>query len=217
MMPPTASAESPFPPGAVTFLFTDIEGSTALWEQSPDVMQVALSRHDAILREGIEKHGGQVFKTAGDAFYAAFAQASQGLAAALSLQRALLAEAWPPTTPIRVRMALHSGEAQWRHGDYFGPPLNVVARLLSVSRGGQTLLTAAAGAVLGDMPSGRSADRKSRPLPAEGRRDASRGMGAGGARAQRVCAARGHRPRLPGGPQGRVVAAGARDPQQPAG
>jgi predicted ATPase/class 3 adenylate cyclase/Tfp pilus assembly protein PilF len=140
------------PTGTVTFLFTDIEGSTTLWEQYPDAMQIALARHDAILREGIEKHGGHVFKTAGDAFYAAFAQQRSALAAALALQQALHDEPWPAATPIRVRMALHAGEVQRRDGDYFGPPLNMVARLLSGSRGGQTLLSAAVNVALDDTP-----------------------------------------------------------------
>ena len=129
--------------GTGTFLFTDIEGSTALWEHDPDAMQKALSRHDAIMRQGIAEHGGHVFKTAGDAFYAVFAEPGRGLNAALALQRALSEEPWSAATPIRVRMALHAGEAAQRDGDYYGPPLNVVARLLSVCRGAQTLLSAA--------------------------------------------------------------------------
>jgi predicted ATPase/class 3 adenylate cyclase/Tfp pilus assembly protein PilF len=151
-MSPTAPTDSRLPTGTVTFLFTDIEGSTALWELYTDAMQVALARHDAILREGIEEHGGQVFRTAGDAFYASFVQPQSAVAAALALQQALHDEPWPAATPIRVRMALHAGEAQWRDGEYFGPPLNVVARLLSVTRGGQTLLSAAVNAAIRDAP-----------------------------------------------------------------
>ena len=155
VMPPTTPADSQLPTGTVTFLFTDIEGSTTLWEQHPDTMHVALARHDAILRKAIGSHGGHTFRTAGDAFYAAFAQPQSALAAALALQQALHDEPWPAATPIRVRMALHAGEAHWRDGEYFGPPLNVVARLLSVSRGGQTLLSAAVKAALDDtLPAG---------------------------------------------------------------
>ncbi|HEY6597883.1 MAG TPA: adenylate/guanylate cyclase domain-containing protein, partial [Pseudomonadales bacterium] len=73
-MSPTNLPNEGLPAGNVTFLFTDIEGSTRLWEQSPDAMHIALARHDAILREAIEKHGGHIFKTAGDAFHAAFAR-----------------------------------------------------------------------------------------------------------------------------------------------
>ena len=144
--PTSATTESRLPSGTLTFLLTDIEGSTTLWERQPAAMQSALARHDAILREGIERCGGRVFKTAGDAFYAAFEEASAAVTAALSVQCALGAEAWPTARPLRVRMALHTGEAQWRQGDYFGPALNVAARLLSVCRGGQMLSSATIGA-----------------------------------------------------------------------
>ena len=130
------------------FLFTDIEDSTRLWQSAPEVMQVALARHDAIMRDGIASHGGEVFKTAGDAFYAAFPDPVRGLDAALALQRALGDQPWPAATPLRVRMALHVGEAQARDGDWFGPPLNVVARMLTVARGAQTLVSAAAASFL---------------------------------------------------------------------
>ncbi|HSH79272.1 MAG TPA: adenylate/guanylate cyclase domain-containing protein, partial [Herpetosiphonaceae bacterium] len=82
------------PSGTVTFLFTDIEGSTTRWEQQRAAMQAALARHDAILREAIEGHGGHVFKTVGDAFYAVFATAPTALEAALAAQRALQDETW---------------------------------------------------------------------------------------------------------------------------
>ncbi len=131
------------PTGKVTFLFTDIEGSTQLWEHHPDAMRQALARHDAILRRVIEAHGGHIFKTVGDAFYAAFADAPKALNAALEAQRALRAETWEGTGPLRVRMALHTGLAEERDNDYFGPTLNRVARLLSVGYGGQVLLSLA--------------------------------------------------------------------------
>jgi predicted ATPase/class 3 adenylate cyclase len=124
----------------LTFLFTDIEGSTARWEKHPEAMRVALARHDALLRQTIERRGGHVFKTVGDAFCAAFPVATDALDAALDAQRALAAEAWGEVGPIRVRMALQSGAAELRDGDYFGPPLNRVARLLSAGHGGQVLL-----------------------------------------------------------------------------
>jgi adenylate cyclase len=129
------------PTGTLTFLLTDIEGSTRMWQVAPEAMQVALARHDAILRQGIATHGGHVFKTAGDAFYAAFTTPWLALDAALAMQQALQAEAWPPQSPIRVRMAVHSGAAELRDGDYFGQPLNQVARLLSTGHGGQTLVS----------------------------------------------------------------------------
>ena len=131
----------PPPSGTVTFLFTDIEGSTRLWATQHDAMQASLARHDALVRQSIEASGGYVFKTAGDAFCAAFATAPSAIEAALAAQRALRAERWPERAVIRVRMALHTGAAELRDGDYFGPPLNQVARLMATGHGGQTLLS----------------------------------------------------------------------------
>ena len=132
------------PTGTVTFLFTDIEGSTTRWEQQRQAMQAALARHDAILHAAIQAHGGHVFKTMGDAFYAVFAAAPDALHAALAAQRACAAEVWPAETgPLPVRMALHTGATEQRDGDYFGPPLNRVARILAAGHGGQVLLSAA--------------------------------------------------------------------------
>jgi predicted ATPase/class 3 adenylate cyclase len=143
------------PTGTVTFLFTDIEGSTKMWERSPEAMQVALARHDEILREAIEAHGGYVFKTVGDAFCAAFSTAPDALEAALSAQKALLGEAWEETGPLRVRMALHTGAAELRGDDYFGVPLNRVARLLSAGHGSQVLLSVATQQLVRDqLPAG---------------------------------------------------------------
>jgi predicted ATPase/class 3 adenylate cyclase/Tfp pilus assembly protein PilF len=131
------------PSGTVTFLFTDIEGSTRLWEQHPDVMAAALARHDAILVAAVVNHGGTVFKTVGDGIHAAFARVADALAAALAAQRALAALTWGVTGPLWVRMALHTGSAEQRDGDYFGPPLNRLARLLRAGHGGQILLSRA--------------------------------------------------------------------------
>src|SRR5215211_1999140 len=129
------------PTGTVTFLFTDIEGSTKLWERDAATMQAALARHDEILRSAIEANGGYVFKTVGDAFCAAFPTAPDALEAALEAQRRLGEEQWDQSSPLRVRMALHMGVAEERDGDYFGPPVNRVARLLSAAHGGQVLLS----------------------------------------------------------------------------
>jgi class 3 adenylate cyclase len=118
-------------------LFTDIEGSTKMWEKSPHAMQRALSRHDDILRKAIEDRGSYVFKTVGDAFCCAFLTAPDALEAALETQRRLLTSEWQETGPLRVRMALHTGAAQERDGDYFGPPVNRVARLMSAAHGGR--------------------------------------------------------------------------------
>src|SRR5918997_891894 len=133
---------SVLPTGTVTFLFTDIEGSTKLWEKSPRDMQVALTRHDALLWEAIEGHGGFVFKTVGDAFCAVFPTALGALESALAAQRTLFSEAWGDEIgALRARMALHTGTTHERDGDYFGPPVNRVARLLSAGHGGQVLLS----------------------------------------------------------------------------
>jgi len=135
---------NPPPTGFVTFLFTDIQGSTKLWERFPDTMVGNLARHDAIMREAIGAHRGYVFKTIGDAFCAAFPTPTDGLNAALDAQRALGAAEWGDTGLIRVRMALNSGEPEFRDNDYFGPPVNRVARLLATGHGGQVLLSNAA-------------------------------------------------------------------------
>jgi predicted ATPase/class 3 adenylate cyclase len=143
------------PSGTVTFLFTDIEGSTKLWGKYPDAMRHALDRHDAIMRQSIEAHGGYIFKTVGDGFCAAFDIATDAIAAALSAQHTLFTQAWGETGPIRVRIALHTGTAKEHDGDYFGPTLNRVARLLSAGHGGQTLLSLTTKELVHDqLPSG---------------------------------------------------------------
>src|SRR5438552_13728400 len=143
------------PSGTVTFLFTDIEGSTRLWEQHPGAMHLALARHDALLRVAIESNGGHVFKRVGDAFYAAFAMPSGALDAALAGQRHLLVEVATAQAGLnlKARMAIHTGEAEAREGDYYRQPLNRIARLLGVGHGGQVLLSAATqGLVRDDLP-----------------------------------------------------------------
>ncbi len=130
-----------FPTGTVTFLFTDIEGSTRLWEEYPEAVKPALARHDVLVRRSIETQGGVVFKTVGDAFCAAFSTAPEALAGALDAQRLIAAESWPDGIRLQIRMALHTGSAEERGGDYFGPSLNRVARLMAAGHGGQTLLS----------------------------------------------------------------------------
>jgi adenylate cyclase len=129
------------PTGTVTFLFTDIESSTRLWETDHDAMRKALARHDLLLRKCIDAQRGHVFKTGCDAFCAVFENASDAVHAALAAQLVLNGEPWPESNRILVRMALHSGDAELRQGDYFGPPLNYVSRLLTAAYGGQTLLS----------------------------------------------------------------------------
>ena len=131
------------PSGTTTFLFTDIEGSTQLWEAHPQEMRVALERHDEILRAAVERHRGYVFSTAGDAFAVAFAAAADAVGAAVEAQLQLGAEEWPENAQLRVRMGLHTGEAQERAGDYFGPVLNRAARIMSAGHGGQIIIAAA--------------------------------------------------------------------------
>ncbi|MGA7731960.1 MAG: tetratricopeptide repeat protein [Chloroflexia bacterium] len=129
------------PSGTVTFLFTDIEGSTKRWEEQPGAMRGDLARHDALLKEIFTAHEGYVFKTIGDAFCVAFARASDAIVATVEAQQALHKGQWEVVGGIKVRMALHTGMTEERDGDYFGPAVNRVARLLSAGHGGQVLLS----------------------------------------------------------------------------
>src|SRR5215213_9437819 len=135
---------SDLPSGTVTFLYTDIEGSTPLWEREPEQMRAALARHDAILHAAIAEQGGHVYKVIGDAFQAAFDVPAQAVAAALAVQRGLVGERWPTSVPICVRIGLHVGPAEAAVNDYVSThTLNRVARVMSAGHGGQTLLTLA--------------------------------------------------------------------------
>lgn len=142
------------PSGTVTFLFTDIEGSTALWQKHPASMPAALARHHEILHHAIALQNGYVFQVIGDAFCAAFDTAFEGLNAALAAQRALKEEAWGEIGEIRVRMALHTGAAAVRAGEFTsgeyvsGITLSRAARLLSAGHGGQVLLSSPAAELL---------------------------------------------------------------------
>ena len=130
------------PTGTITLLFTDIVGSTVLWERHSDAMRLALARHDALIRSSIESRGGYVFKTVGDAFCAAFADPVEALHAAVNAQRRLGEEAWPDGCVLMVRMALHTGNCDERDGDYFGTEVNRAARLEAVAHGGQLIASA---------------------------------------------------------------------------
>lgn len=134
----------------VTFLFTDVEGSTRLWDEHPGAMGAALARHDAILRSVIEAHQGYVFSTAGDAFAAAFWTPAEAVGAAVEAQRRLGAESWPDIAALRVRMGLHTGTADERGGDYFGPAVNRAARLMAAGHGGQIVASSACRDLLTD-------------------------------------------------------------------
>jgi predicted ATPase/class 3 adenylate cyclase len=134
MTPATATS-------TLTFLATDIQGSTELWEKHRAAMASALARHDQLLKTAIGDHGGRIFKNVGDGLFAVFEAAPPAVAAALNAQRTLLAAEWPTPEAIRVRMALHTGQAEPSGGDYLGPPVNRVARILAAGHGGQVLLS----------------------------------------------------------------------------
>ncbi len=136
----------------MTFLFTDVEGSTRLWDEHPDVMQNTMVRHDEILRDAIAAHDGSVVKTTGDGFHAVFATAHDAVTAAVAAQSALLDDDWDITETVRVRMGIHTGEAEMRDGDYSGSAVNRAARLMSAAHGGQIVVSSATQELLHDTP-----------------------------------------------------------------
>lgn len=145
--------------GILTFLLTDLEGSTSLWGENPDAMAAAVARHDALMGAGVAQHGGTVVKSRGegDSIFAVFNRATESVAAALALQKALAEEPWPTSRPLRARMALHTGETEHRDGDYFGTTINRCARLRAVAHGGQVLLSLATEELIRDaLPAGVS-------------------------------------------------------------
>ena len=143
------------PSGVVTLLFTDVEDCVRLWESGHETMAEASARHSRIVREQIEAAGGQIFKTVDEAFRAVFADPSAALASAVALQRAVSVESWPSDFSIRVRVALHSGACVERGGEYFGPVVNRVARLLAAGHGGQVLVSGATQELMaGRLPAG---------------------------------------------------------------
>ncbi|MDX2380277.1 MAG: AAA family ATPase [Acidimicrobiia bacterium] len=145
----------PLPSGVLTFLFTDVVDSTALWERAPGLMDATLSRHDLLIERAVVAHGGFLLKHRGegDSTFCVFAQASDAIAAAIRAQRDIAAETWDPATPIHVRMGLHSGESIIRGRDYYGQTINRAARVRAVAGGGQVLLSSrAAELVDGDLP-----------------------------------------------------------------
>ncbi|MGF6605645.1 putative ATPase/class 3 adenylate cyclase [Paraburkholderia sp. WSM4175] len=143
------------PAGTVTFLFTDVEGSTRLLERYPEVYVTAIARHYAMLREVVEAHGGCVFETVGDAVCAAFPAATDAVAAALRGQHDLQASDWGVLGALKVRMGLHTGEVELQGDQYFGAPLHRCARLTSTAHGGQTVVSSATAALVRDgLPAG---------------------------------------------------------------
>jgi predicted ATPase/class 3 adenylate cyclase len=139
MTSPSAESAARVPSGTVTFLFTDLEGSSSSWDREPTSMDASLKIHDEIVRRTVAVHGGHVFSTAGDSFAVAFAVAADAVQAAIDIQRTLHATSWPVGVSMAVRMGLHSGHAVERDGDYFGPVVNRAARLMAAGHGGQIL------------------------------------------------------------------------------
>jgi class 3 adenylate cyclase len=130
------------PSGTVTFLFTDIEGSTRLLGRLRDRYVGVLAEHQRVLRAAFEEHGGREVHTEGDAFFVAFGRASDAVAAAVSAQRALACRRWVEGVDVRVRMGLHTGEATLQLGDYVGLDVHRAARICSAGHGGQVLISA---------------------------------------------------------------------------
>lgn len=159
----TIPESHPYPPsglptGTLTFLFTDIEGSTYLWEQYPDQMRTAMERHDVLIEAAVEGQQGLVVRPRGegDSRFAVFPRATDALLAAIAIQGFLLAEPWT-ISPLRVRVALHSGEADLRDGDYYGSVVNRCARLRSAAHGGQIILSETTRCLVQDeLPAGVS-------------------------------------------------------------
>ena len=143
------------PTGTVTFLFTDIEGSTRLWQEKPQAMTISHPRHDAILRQAIEAHHGYVYQIIGDSFCAAFHNAFDGLCATVSAQRALHLETWGETGEIRVRMGLHTGSAEistdgsQSYSEAY-TTLAATQRVMSAAHGGQALISQTTYDLIGD-------------------------------------------------------------------
>jgi class 3 adenylate cyclase/predicted ATPase len=141
------------PTGLVTFLFTDIAGSSRLWQLHPDVMAAAVERHDAVVHNRVAETDGYVFGTAGDSFSIAFSSVADGLSCAVGIQEDLRADHWTVPMRLDVRMGLHAGESVERAGNYFGPTLNTIGRLHAVAHGGQVIASDAVVALAGEPPS----------------------------------------------------------------
>ena len=152
MSAPPAAA----PSGVVTFLFTDVEGSTRRWEADAEAMRAALATHDEVLRQAIETHGGFLFKHTGDGICAAFASPRSAVDAAVATQRAL---------ELPVRMGIATGEAELREGDYFGTVINRAARVMAAGHGGQILLADSTAGLLSGVDLLDLGPRRLRDLP----------------------------------------------------
>jgi class 3 adenylate cyclase len=144
---------SDLPMGTVTFLLTDVEGSTRLWEANAETMGHALATHDQIVADAVKGHRGTLLKQKGegDSTFGVFAKASDAAAAAVACQRAMATAAWPDGIELRVRIAIHTGEAKLRDRDYFGPTVNRTARLRATAHGGQIVMSQAAADLVRDQ------------------------------------------------------------------
>ena len=144
---------SDLPTGTITYLFTDVEGSTRLWQQHPDAMKTVMARHDALLTTEIEQCGGAVVRSRGegDSIFSVFLRASDAVAAACAIQQAVLQEAWPADISICIRMALHTGESELREHDYYGTTVNRCAHLRGIAHGGQVILSQTTAHLVQDM------------------------------------------------------------------
>src|SRR5712692_53921 len=145
------------PDGVVTFLMTDVEGSTRLWERDPEAMRQALVRHDTVVAACVQRYSGHVVKSRGegDSIFAVFHHVRDAVSAALLAQCALAVERWATSTPLRVRMAIHTGQIELRDGDYYGPTVNRCARLRALAKGGQVLLSGVTAQLTqGQLPGG---------------------------------------------------------------
>jgi predicted ATPase/class 3 adenylate cyclase len=140
------------PTGTVTFLFTDIEGSTRLWQEQPEAMHASLVHHDEIMRKAIDEHHGHVVKTTGDGFHAVFAESHEALRAAVDAQLGLSHAHWEGTEALRVRIGIHTGPAEVRDGDYYGTAVNRAARIMAVAHGDQVLCSSVCAGLATDVP-----------------------------------------------------------------
>ena len=149
---PDEPGSGELPSGVVTFVLTDVEGSTRLWEADHEAMAAAMELHDELTARTIEAHAGRLLKARGegDATLSVFARASDAVSGAAELQVALAAASWPGGHELRVRIALHTGEAYERDGDFFGPALNRAARLRTLARGGATVVSQATAEIVRD-------------------------------------------------------------------
>jgi len=131
------------PVGTITYLFTDVEGSTRLWQQHPQEMNSVMARHDSLLTTAVETNGGTVVRPRGegDSIFAVFLRATDAVVAACAAQRLLISESWPEDISVKVRMAMHTGESELRDHDYYGTAVNRCARIRSIAHGGQVVLS----------------------------------------------------------------------------